>query len=131
MNWKKYCTFWKEMKYTPTPQPSEVLARGRYKGLDFLVINLEGRHPCGYVNVAGTSLAGKDYADIDIACHGGLTFSEEISPVTCERGWWIGWDYAHWNDYTSQYSFLRDAKKHNTQEVVEECLHVINQVLGH
>jgi len=62
----------------------------------------------GYVIIPkGHPLHGKDYEDIDINVHGGLTFSEsaetlldewdEISPEDRE-GWVVGFDTAHYGD---------------------------------
>ena len=67
----------KEMIYSATRiNPPEMLADGEYKGFHFYVLNL-GTHPCAYIDVTETNLNGKDYTDIDINCHFGLTYSRE------------------------------------------------------
>lgn len=49
---------------------------------------------CGYVRVPPDHpWAGKHYDDIDVAVHGGLTFSCDDA----DGGTWIGWDDAHLN----------------------------------
>lgn len=78
------------------------------------------RHPrsghwCGYVGVAdGHPMYGKDYVDVDLSVHWGLTFSAPCSPGDDEtRGichvpgpgepdhvWWLGFDCAHCDDYS-------------------------------
>lgn len=76
---------------------------GTCEGYDYFVKFFEDGHRCGYVRVPeGHDLFGKDYMDmdIDINCHGGLTFSEMIEKD--ERGftvgYWIGFDCAHRHD---------------------------------
>ena len=128
-----------EMKYEyEKGQPAFVLNRGEYKGYEFLVISL-GRHPCGYVCLTEENkYFGKFYDEIPIECHGGLTYSEpKISflewsdkykcmvRTSIEDKWIIGWDYAHYGDYTV---FDRYGDKHTTQEITEECKSVINQL---
>jgi hypothetical protein len=47
-------------------------------------------HRCGYVTVPeGHSCAGKDYNDVDVEVHGGLTYGEGLQ---------FGFDCAHWDD---------------------------------
>lgn len=58
---------------------------------------------CGYIGVKELNpLYGKDYfdPDVDIDCHGGLTYSA-MGNDTFKRPsgyWWFGWDYGHWGD---------------------------------
>lgn len=45
-------------------------------------------------------LAGKNYDDIDVNCHGGLTYSGKGGDGFLPKGYyWYGWDYAHLGDY--------------------------------
>ena len=123
------CTYWRDMEYSDSGQ-SCVLARGCYDGFHFLVTNSHGYIPCGYVNVALSALNGKEWCDIkDIDCHGGLTFSGKYAPVTCEDGWWIGWDYAHWGDFSPMISCASEGERYDTADVVRECVTVIRQVV--
>jgi hypothetical protein len=60
-------------------------------------------HRCGYIAIPkGHELYGKDYDEIDISIHGGLTYgeySENGYPVeTEEQVYWIGFDCAHCGD---------------------------------
>ena len=70
---------------------------------------------------------GKNYWDIEdkIEAHGGLTFSGKLPGLD---GLWFGWDYMHAGDYTYMpiYVSITD-KRWTTQEVVDECLRVIEQ----
>lgn len=104
-----------------------IIARGAYRGMEFAVISKDGWFPCGYVNVKGTSLDGMDYDHIDgIDCHGGLTYSENRLLLDY-GGWWIGWDYGHNGDYCGFTDF--GGRRYTTEEVVEECKRVIDQVI--
>ena len=112
--------------------PPEMLADGYYKGFHFYVLNL-GTHPCAYIDVTETDLNGKDYTDIDISCHGGLTYSEECLRTVDKKGWFIGWDYAHYGDFAGYELnipvYMRTGdKRWTTSEIVEECKQVIDQI---
>ena len=61
------------------------------------------RGPCGMVAYLGISpshpIAGKEYDDIPLDVHGGLTFSRAGDGKNWPKGyWWYGWDYAHAGD---------------------------------
>lgn len=56
---------------------------------------------CGYVRVPPTHpWHGKDYNDVDVSVHGGLTFGSLEPCVEHEdgQGWWFGFDCGHFND---------------------------------
>lgn len=80
----------KEMVYNILRKPPERIADGTYKGLDYYVLSL-GTHPTAYIDVSDTKLAGKDYNDIDIECHGGLTYSRGyLATVNKKDGLLVG-----------------------------------------
>lgn len=71
-----------------------------YKGFKCMVFLTVMGHRCGYVDVKGTSLDGKDMFENeceDIYVHGGITWSGTSSRFKNDD-WWIGWDYAHCGD---------------------------------
>lgn len=129
-----------EMKYEyEKGQKAFALDRGMYKGYEYLIISL-GRHPCGYVILADkdNEYYGKPYDEIPIDCHGGITYAEsEITFLeysekykcmiltSIKDKWIIGWDYAHYGDYTV---FDNYGRKYSTQEIKQECKQVINQL---
>ena len=124
----------KEMIYKPERE-AQILAEGEYKGYHFVIVSY-GTHPCAYVEIPKDNpLYKKDYEDIDISCHCGLTFSDDLTHVRTDlTGWFIGWDYAHVGDYigspTSYYEKeLFDGKKWTTEEVYEEVKNVIEQLI--
>jgi len=69
---------------------------------------------CGYVGVPPEHpLHGKDYQDLDLDAHGGLTFADachEDAPIESsichvpfpgrpDGVWWLGFDCGHWMDF--------------------------------
>jgi len=117
-------TIYKEMKYKMRLPDFEKLAEGQEGQYKWMVISL-GIHPCAYVCIPKDHpFYDKNYWDIDdrIKVHGGLTFSGKMRD---SDGFWFGWDYAHADDYT-YFSAVGD-KRWTTQEIVDECLNVIQQ----
>jgi hypothetical protein len=61
----------------------------------------EGSNRCGYVRVPPTHPDhGKDYNDVDVDVHGGLTYAQ-IEPCSDHLdgiGYWFGFDCAHSGD---------------------------------
>ena len=124
----------KEMVYQKT-RKIELLHNDIYKDFHYYILNL-GTHPTAYVEIPKKSkLYGKNYNDIDIMCHGGLTYSSDIlftsKNTKLANSWFIGWDYAHLDDYFGfdEIFELRDAKKWTTQEIINECEEVIDQII--
>jgi len=72
-------------------------------GFRCVILGIYMGHRCGYIAIPkGHKLYGKDYDEIDISVHGGLTYaeySENSYPVECEEPvYWIGFDCAHAGD---------------------------------
>lgn len=88
--------------------------KGSYKGMNYQIVN-RGICPCAYVDVSNTSLVGRHYDDINIACHGGLTYS---GPDKDGKGYLIGWDYGHVGD-----------SHRSIKEIINDCIDVINQIV--
>ena len=106
-------TIYKEMEYQMRLSGYETLAEGKDGGY----VSIPKNHP----------FYGKSYWDIEdkIEVHGGLTFSGKLPGLD---GLWFGWDYMQAGDYayTPIYVSITD-KRWTTQEVVDECLRVIEQ----
>lgn len=121
--------------YDITVKEPERVADGFYRGFHFYVLTM-GSHPCAYVDVTETGLNGKDYESIDIKCHYGLTYSREYLNTVDKKGWFIGWDYAHYNDFLTfnellakKYGEPYRAHKYTLSEIVKECANVIDQII--
>lgn len=118
------------MVYSKT-RTVEILDRGTYKDYDYVILSL-GTHPCGYVRVPEDHpYYEKNYNDCNIDCHWGLTYGRPYlctSNGTQESGWWIGWDYAHCDDYCG-YMTYDFGIRHTTKEIQHECFSVIEQLI--
>ena len=129
-------TFIKPMIYNKNrPGSAEQIAGGTYKNFDYYVLNLK-THPTAYIDVTNSPLNGCD-ENIDISCHGGITWCDNFVKYIDKKGWFIGWDYAHCEDYIDYgdattniiYNTFPNDKKWTTEEIVEECKNVINQIV--
>lgn len=72
-----------------------------YCGFKCLILRSpEMKHLCGYVGLPKWHpYYKKEYNDVDVEVHGGLTFSREGSGDKWEKDyWWIGFDCAHIGD---------------------------------
>lgn len=124
----------------------DVLYKGEKDGY-IIVIMSYGFHPCAYIGLPKThKFYGLHYNDIDdINCHFGLTFSEQgndkmpwIENEEEKELWWIGWDYAHCNDYAPYYdeppfsmsiiNMDMELHKWTTEEILDECYDVVEQL---
>jgi len=130
-----------EMNYSLHRDKPVVLARGKYMGYPFIVVDL-GTHPTAYVCLP------KDHALYEVKwpndaggalnIHGGgFTFAEKtIRLSTIKDRWWVGWDYAHLSrgDYFEggfEEGFLDSmgaTHKWTTDEIIEEVKDVIKQL---
>lgn len=116
-----------EMTYQPTRIPPMRLADGIYRGVPYYVLSL-GTHPCAYVDIAPIWKDAINEADIE--CHGGITYHRKYLATVDHKGNFVGWDYAHYTDYSGSLPFLElDCKKWTTPEMISECKHVIDQIL--
>ena len=119
----------REMIYLPIMTPPTLLLGDSYKELDFKIMSL-GTHPCAYICIPfGHQIYQVHYSKLDIPCHGGLTYSK----FDKYRRWWIGWDYAHCDDYTGHDEILPldnfPRKQWTTREIYQEIKDVIDNVL--
>lgn len=110
-----------------------VLAEGYYKGYEYFVVSY-GVHPCAYIALR----EGQPFykaglcEDVDVNCHGGCSFVEWGYKNLFDSNYKvIGWDYGHYDDFSGLYSnsvLNRLTKKWTTQEMIQECEHVIDQL---
>jgi hypothetical protein len=117
-----------------------------YRNYKYLVVFYKTGHRCGYVSIPENHLFyGKDSSEIEIECHGGLTFSEKIEDSKLfENGFWIGFDCAHCYDKTDVESIEKyfgenkfstiifndiESTVRTKEYVVSECKNIINQLI--
>lgn len=82
-------------------------------GLRAVVVLQPWGSRCGYVGVEAThKLHGKDYDDVDVDVHGGLTYANGKSdyPADNKGMWWFGYDCAHFGD-GRDFSLMSDKYK--------------------
>lgn len=130
-----------EMTYEPEMHDAKILYKGEFRGIDYLIVSY-GTHPCCYVRIPlGNKYYNTDFDKIDIDCHGGVTYAQ-FHDFGFGKNYYIGWDYAHFNDYTGfqmllskinkitkiQYPDKLLGKKWTVFEMIKECQYVIRQI---
>lgn len=126
----------KEMQYQ-ADRNIELLDSGTYKNYNYYILSL-GTHPTAYIEIPkDNKIYKKDYSEIDLYVHGGLTYSRNFLWISEEKkleGWFIGWDYAHYGDYVGyELMFpenlrIKEEKKWTTEEILEEVKDAISQL---
>ena len=116
--------------YDITVKKSERVADGLYRGFHFYILTM-GSHPCAYIDVGHS-----EFLADEINCHGGITYGSNILATVPEKSYFIGWDYAHCNDYLAfndrlakEYGEPYRAHKYTLTEIVKECVNVIDQII--
>lgn len=126
----------REMVYTTyANREKAMLAEGRYKGYNYWVLSL-GTHPCAYVQIPSWSPCfHNDRACLSLQSpYGGVTYIENdvyALPQKQSNGYFIGWDYAHCEDYYGDYNNEENTvlRKHTTAEIVECCKKTIDELV--
>ena len=130
------CQDYKEMEYQATPK-RELLDSGTCFGLEYYIMSL-GTHPTAYVRIPVDHWLYKATSiyDIPIECHGGITYCGDhllTSETEKLNGTFIGWDYAHCDDYVGFWpndGFRNDScHKWTTEEIREEVRRVCSQII--
>lgn len=123
----------KEMIYSGNGNTELLHVEWNDHGQALAVVNVKGSHPCGYIQFPGIEEL-KSYDDLWIEdendeddffdIHGGWTFLGSLEHLGLP-GIWIGWDYAHFGDWTQSMPPEQDVfrheneTKHTTEEIVE------------
>lgn len=110
----------------------EIIEEGEYKGVKYAILNL-GTHPTAYVeNIVGAKEWNDEILD-DIKVHGGFTYHGIPYWQEEKIGVYIGWDYAHCDDFAGYYTeadgILYNYKKWTYAEILDEVYSVIDQLL--
>jgi hypothetical protein len=95
-------------------EPDKVVWVDQATGLDCMAHRNGSGAWCGYVGVPeGHRAYGRGYDDVNVVCHGGLTYADLCAETQSpEHGlchipqagrpaevWWLGFDCAHWQDF--------------------------------
>lgn len=117
--------------YDITVKKPARVADGFYRGFHFYVLTM-GSHPCAYVDVGHS-----EFLADEINCHGGITYENDILSTVSEKSHFIGWDYAHNNDFlvfndqlAKEYGEPYRAHKYTLSGIVKECINVIDQIIS-
>lgn len=88
--------------FTKDRSESVRVADWREDGLWIIVLSNGGRNFCTYIGIPiDHPLAGYDYDNLPVSCHGGLTFADKGDGKYRPEGYyWYGWDYCHNGDYS-------------------------------
>lgn len=75
-------------------------ARFEHDGYPCVVLFMPMGYRCGYVGAPKTHPAyGKGYHELNIDCHGGLTYAEDhLCNQDDAETWWLGFDCNHYGD---------------------------------
>jgi len=109
----------------------------KYKGYQIVGITNDLGFRCGYVRVPQSHrYFNVDRRDIDIECHGGLTYSGGSNeyPVHAENNcWWIGFDCSHFGDRIPGIEFpgvrLLGEVLRTEEYVRNECKNIVEQLI--
>lgn len=112
----------KEMIYR-LKHKREILDTGFCFGLLYYIMSL-GTHLTAYIKIPDNFNIDEDKIDV----HGGITYSANYLQISKNQkiyGKFIGWDYAHYGDYTGyEESFPKKmrtgGKKWTTEEIFKE-----------
>lgn len=129
----------RKMVYKPYKTTGVLLFKIKIDSFIGIGINL-GTHPCCYIasTAKEKALTEADIHDLPYQPHGCFTYAgkfEKKSYFTEEEAklYWIGWDYAHYNDYngslqnTSLQQFNSQAKKYSTMHLIKDTEEIIKQ----
>lgn len=118
---------------------AEVLYHGVIDGFECAIVNTAGHHPCAYINVPADVLKKYDNPELDYDkwssyCHGGFTYAAKDAPgIDGDPGFWLGWDYAHYGDYSCYIidgidRSLGRGRRWTTVEVLENVVDTIHSL---
>ena len=125
-------------------EPDRLEWRDGVTGLPCLIVRNQLGALCGYVGVPpGHPYYEKDYNDVDVEVHGGLTFADHCHeggkichvplPGEPEKVWWLGFDCCHgWDQAPGMMRFggFRDGSYKNVQYVTNQCEDLARQIFA-
>ncbi len=87
-----------DMKRFEIKDTEEQILMFKVKEFQCMAVKSNMGHWCAYIIIPeGHRFHGQNYEDIDIDCHGGLTYEGTLDQYESKLNgqWAIGWDYAH------------------------------------
>lgn len=135
----------KPMVYSAKRTGIELIADGKYKGINYYVLNIDGSQPCAYIELESSHpLFGKKFAcweddenSFSLNVHGGVTYESDglrcVDPNGERGSKFVGWDYGHCCDFQGFYlrdqetlEMFKDRRRWTTEEVVQEIKEAID-----
>ena len=114
---------WEEIKAKPV---GTILHDEFDEGIRFIIMR-GSASLCAYIGIPlDHPLANKNYDDLPVSAHGGLTFARKGGEHYPKDFFWYGWDYSHCNDYSFYYdtistlNSLRQDKKWLIEDVIKD-----------
>lgn len=114
----------KPVIYNATKE-KEVLAEGEYNGKHYCILWCK-THPTAYVEFKNKKIIDC-VENLDAPCNGSITYSGPAHWNKDDHRKYIGWDYAHYDDYVCSYIKYpecledeNDLKKRTIEEIFEE-----------
>ena len=110
-----------------------LVGSGNYKGIDWYILNNNGRYPLAYVQVYADSLT-VPISKINELVNGGITYGYDYDGYCYwneeDTRKYIGWDYGHFGDYCNC-DGLRDFmdKKWTYNEIRKQIFDVIDLIV--
>jgi hypothetical protein len=103
-------------------------------GYRAIVIFNDTGHRCGYVEIPRSHPCyEKEYSDIDVNVHGGLTFSaySKEMPYDIPEGFWVlGFDCIHSNDAIDLESYERYSDMGYIPKIQEDISHIFDMIFS-
>lgn len=115
-----------------TTREIEILDEGVINNFHYCIVSY-GTHPCAYIELPEAhEYYGLDYDAINIVCHGGLTYASDKGIIfdgsdNHRDGFWIGWDYAHYEDYMALLPHI-GGRRYTTEGVYRDVEDVVEQL---
>lgn len=118
----------KEMVYMSNRQ-RENLYKDEYLGYKFVIIS-RGTHPVAYVECKLPNFKDEDDDRLNnVMVHGEFTYYGRAYWNENDKLTYLGWDYAHCEDYYDHGEFYQSkGKKWTTKEIYDEVKLVIEQL---
>lgn len=114
------------------PADQATVDYGYVDGVAYTIVDT-GSHPCAYIGLPDTHpFASMTDEMIPLEVHGGITYKSYSNRFPYPDLMWIGWDYAHYGDYTGYSNELgntgSDEVKHTFKMVLADVMDTIKQI---
>lgn len=121
----------KEMVYQERLKEPLILDEGDFENRHYCIIS-QGTHPTAYISLTKEELEqSNDYDDYNDKAdvHGGFTYLGKAYWNKNDKRIYIGWDYAHFGDFTyNLFLISRHETKYTTTDILYDVKDAIKQM---